>query len=108
MAEQNHIELDLDKEVAQGQYSNLAVITHSVSEFILDFAEMLPGLPKPKVVSRIILTPEHAEALKLLRGLIGRLPVETALREFNSMLEKAPTNEELISRIKVWVESMKG
>ena len=63
MAEQNHIELDLDKEVAQGQYSNLAVITHSVSEFILDFAEMLPGLPKPKVVSRIILTPEHAKRL---------------------------------------------
>ena len=65
MAEQNHIELDLDKEVAQGQYSNLAVITHSVSEFILDFAEMLPGLPKPKVVSRIILTPEHAKRLLL-------------------------------------------
>ena len=73
MAEQNHIELDLDKEVAQGQYSNLAVITHSVSEFILDFAEMLPGLPKPKVVSRIILTPENAKRLLLsLQENVGR------------------------------------
>lgn len=71
--QKNHIELDLDKEVAQGQYSNLAVITHSVSEFILDFAEMLPGLPKPKVVSRIILTPEHAKRLLLsLQENVGR------------------------------------
>ena len=55
-----------------------------------------------------ILTPAHAEAIKLLRGMLGRLPVETAVRELNSMLEKAPTNEELLPRIKVWAESMKG
>ena len=73
MTEHNKIELDLDKEIAQGQYSNLAVITHSVSEFILDFAAMLPGRPKPTVVSRIILTPEHAKRLLLsLQENVGR------------------------------------
>lgn len=57
------IEIELTEEVAQGNYSNLAVITHSTSEFILDFATMLPGLQKAKVKSRIILTPEHAKRL---------------------------------------------
>ena len=60
---QQGIDLELDAEVAQGHYSNLAIISHSPSEFILDFAAMLPGLPKPKVRSRIILTPEHAKRL---------------------------------------------
>lgn len=60
---QHGIELELDAEVAQGHYSNLAIISHSTSEFILDFAAVLPGLPKAKVKSRIILTPEHAKRL---------------------------------------------
>lgn len=55
-----------------------------------------------------ILTPEHVEGLKLLRGMLGRMPAENALREVISMLEKAATNEELLSRIKVWAESIKG
>ena len=59
----NRLEIELDAEIAQGNYSNLAVITHSTSEFIVDFAEMLPGMPKAKVKSRIILTPEHAKRL---------------------------------------------
>lgn len=59
------IDLELDAEVAQGHYSNLAIITHSTSEFIVDFAAMLPGLPKATVRSRIILTPEHAKRLLL-------------------------------------------
>ena len=62
---QHGIDLELDAEVAQGHYSNLAIISHSTSEFILDFAAMLPGLPKAKVKSRIILTPEHAKRLLL-------------------------------------------
>ena len=62
---QHGIELELDAEVAQGHYSNLAIISHSTSEFILDFAAVLPGLPKAKVKSRIILTPEHAKRLLL-------------------------------------------
>ena len=57
------IDLELDAEVAQGHYSNLAIISHSTSEFILDFAAVLPGLPKAKVRSRVILTPEHAKRL---------------------------------------------
>ncbi|NCO54561.1 MAG: DUF3467 domain-containing protein [Bacteroidetes bacterium CG02_land_8_20_14_3_00_31_25] len=55
--------IELDEETAQGIYSNLAVITHSSSEFIIDFVRIVPGVPKAKVKSRIILTPEHAKRL---------------------------------------------
>lgn len=57
------IEIQLDEQVAQGNYCNLAIIAHSTSEFIIDFATMLPGLPKARVKSRVILTPEHAKRL---------------------------------------------
>lgn len=57
------IELQIDEATAQGNYSNLAIISHSTSEFILDFATVLPGVQKAKVKSRIILTPEHAKRL---------------------------------------------
>lgn len=60
---QNQISLELKPEVARGSYSNLAVITHSHSEFILDFATMLPGMPKAEVGNRILMTPEHAKRL---------------------------------------------
>lgn len=62
---QHKLEFELSPEVAQGQYSNLAIIAHSASEFVMDFAAMLPGLQKAKVKSRIILTPEHAKKLLL-------------------------------------------
>lgn len=55
-----------------------------------------------------ILTPAHVEGLKLLKGMLGRLPAETAVKELLSMLEKASTNDELLSRIKVWAASMQG
>lgn len=61
--EQKQISIDLKPEVAKGNYSNLAIISHSHSEFIIDFAEMLPGLPKPEIVSRIVMNPEHAKRL---------------------------------------------
>lgn len=57
------IDLELDETVAQGNYSNLAIIAHSTSEFIIDFAAVMPAVPKAKVKSRIILTPEHAKRL---------------------------------------------
>lgn len=57
------LEIDLDDVVAQGNYSNLAIISHSTSEFIIDFAAVLPGVPKARVKSRVILTPEHAKRL---------------------------------------------
>lgn len=59
------IDIDLDAEVAKGQYANLAIISHSPNEFIVDFAAVLPGLRKPTVCSRIILTPEHAKRVML-------------------------------------------
>ncbi len=57
------INIELSDEVSQGTYSNLAVITHSAAEFILDFVRIMPGVPKAQVKSRIILTPEHAKRL---------------------------------------------
>lgn len=63
--EEKEIKIDLKPEVAKGSYSNLAIITHSHSEFIVDFATMLPGIPKPEVSNRIIMTPENAKRLFL-------------------------------------------
>ncbi len=63
----DQLNIELSEEVAEGTYSNLAVITHSDSEFVIDFIKMLPGIPKAKVKSRIILTPTHAK--RLLRAL---------------------------------------
>ena len=57
------INIELDEQVAEGTYSNLAIINHSVSEFIVDFIAIMPGTPKSKVKSRIILTPQHAKRL---------------------------------------------
>ena len=62
---QHKLEFELTADVAQGQYANLAIIAHSASEVILDFATMLPGMNKAKVKSRIVLTPEHAKRLLL-------------------------------------------
>jgi hypothetical protein len=59
----NQLNIELNEEVAQGIYSNLAVITHSTSEFVVDFVRVMPGIPKAGVKSRIILTPEHAKRL---------------------------------------------
>jgi len=59
----NQISIDLKEDIAQGIYSNLAIITHSPSEFIIDFVRIMPGVPKAEVKSRIILTPEHAKRL---------------------------------------------
>ena len=57
------LNIEISPEMAGGIYSNLAVITHSQSEFIVDFVQMMPGIPKPKVASRIVMTPEHAKRL---------------------------------------------
>src|SRR6202012_5658700 len=67
MEEQNNnqLNIELSEEVAEGVYSNLAIITHSSTEFVLDFIRVMPGTPKAKVKSRIILTPEHAKRLIL-------------------------------------------
>ena len=61
--EQQGLQLELPQEVAQGEYANFAIITHSSSDFIIDFARVLPGVPKAQVKSRVILAPEHAKRL---------------------------------------------
>jgi hypothetical protein len=60
---QNQINIELSEEMADGTYSNLAIITHSNAEFVVDFVRLMPGVPKAKVKSRIILTPHHAKRL---------------------------------------------
>lgn len=59
----NQLNIELSEEIAEGTYVNLAMIAHSNSEFVIDFIRMMPGLPKAKVKSRIIITPEHAKRL---------------------------------------------
>lgn len=60
---EQQINIELDEQVGEGIYSNLAVINHSASEFVVDFVCIMPGLPKAKVKSRIVLTPQHAKRL---------------------------------------------
>ena len=59
----NQLQIELSPEVAEGTYANLAIITHSSAEFVVDFIRMLPGLPKANVKSRVVLAPEHAKRL---------------------------------------------
>lgn len=62
------INIELDEKIAEGIYSNLAIINHSASEFVLDFVCIMPGTPKAKVKSRIVLTPQHAKRLLKAMG----------------------------------------
>ncbi len=59
----NQINIELSEEVAEGVYANLAMIAHSSSEFVIDFIRLMPGVPKAKVKSRVVVTPEHAKRL---------------------------------------------
>jgi hypothetical protein len=60
---ENQLNIELSEDVAEGVYSNLAIITHSNAEFVIDFVRVMPGVPKARVKSRIILTPQHAKRL---------------------------------------------
>ncbi|MCX7697047.1 MAG: DUF3467 domain-containing protein [Bacteroidales bacterium] len=62
---ENEINIELSADVAEGTYSNLVIISHSFAEFILDFVNIMPGVPKAKVKSRIIMTPQHAKRLMM-------------------------------------------
>jgi hypothetical protein len=69
----SQLNIEISEEVAEGNYANLAIITHSHAEFVIDFVNVMPGTPKSKVKSRIILTPQHAKRLmKALTENIGR------------------------------------
>lgn len=64
---EGQLNIELSEEVAEGTYSNLAIITHSTSEFVIDFIRIMPGVPKARVKNRILMTPEHAK--RLMRAL---------------------------------------
>jgi hypothetical protein len=85
---QQGLQLELPQDVAQGEYANFAIITHSSSDFIIDFARVLPGVPKAQVKSRVILAPEHAKRL------LGALQenIFRYEREFGQI--KIPTQQE--------------
>lgn len=69
----NQLNIEISEEIAEGVYANLAIITHSHAEFVIDFVNVMPGTPKSKVKSRIILTPQHAKRfMKALTENINR------------------------------------
>lgn len=68
---QNQLNIELSEETAEGQYANLAIITHSHAEFVVDFINVMPNTPKSKVKARIILTPQHAK--RLMKALIDNV-----------------------------------
>ncbi len=80
------LNIDLPEEVAEGTYSNLAVIAHSNSEFVIDFLRLVPNVPKAKVKSRIILTPQHAK--RLLKALADN--VNKFEKQFGPIKESDP------------------
>lgn len=75
MAEQNaphnQLNIEISEEIAEGSYANLAIITHSHAEFVIDFVNVMPGTPKSKVKSRIILTPQHAK--RFMKALVENI-----------------------------------
>jgi hypothetical protein len=69
----NQLNIEISEEVAEGSYANLAIITHSNAEFVIDFVNIMPGTPKSKVKSRVIFTPMHAKRfMKALQENISR------------------------------------
>ncbi len=79
------IDVEIKSEQAEGIYSNLVLIAHSGSEFILDFARLLPGLPKAKVMSRVIMSPQHVELL--------RRTLEENIKKYEARYGKIEVNE---------------
>ncbi len=67
----NQLNIEISEEIAEGSYANLAIITHSHAEFVIDFVSVMPGTPKSKVKSRIIFTPMHAK--RFMKALIENI-----------------------------------
>lgn len=97
----NQLDIELSEEIADGIYSNLAIISHSNSEFVVDFVRLLPGIPKAKVKSRIVLNPQHAK--RLLHALkdnidkfennFGEIPMQENAPQFPPMNFGGPAGE---------------
>ncbi|MFO0399451.1 MAG: DUF3467 domain-containing protein, partial [Sphingobacteriia bacterium] len=81
----NQLNIELSEDVAEGIYSNLAIISHSNAEFILDYIRILPGVPKAKVKSRIIMTPQHTKRLLLA--------IQDNIAKFESQFGEIEMNE---------------
>jgi len=67
----NQLNIEISEEIAEGTYANLAIITHSHAEFVMDFVNVMPGTPKSKVKSRIIFTPQHAK--RFMKAMIDNI-----------------------------------
>ncbi len=93
MSAENELNIELNSDVAQGSYSNLAIITHSSSEFIIDFIRMLPGVPKAQVNNRIIMTAEHAKRLFLA--------MQDNISKFESQYGEIELHNEPINRVPI-------
>ena len=91
---QNQINIELTEEIAEGTYSNLAIITHSNAEFVMDFIRVMPGIPKAKVKSRILMTPQHAKRLlKALADNIGKFEAaHGTIKDLESQGSSFPLN----------------
>lgn len=66
--QEQQLNIELTEEMADGTYANLAVITHSFAEFVIDFVNVMPNMPKAKVKSRVVMTPQHAK--RLMRAMV--------------------------------------
>lgn len=81
---QQQLNIELPEELSEGVYSNLAIISHSPQEFVIDFIRVMPGVPKAKVKSRIVVTPEHAK--RLMKALADN--VKKYEQQFGTILDK--------------------
>jgi uncharacterized protein (DUF1778 family) len=87
------LNIELPEDIADGIYSNLAIINHSVSEFVVDFISIMPGKPKAKVKSRIVLTPQHAKRfMKALADNIKKFEQANGEIEENEKVPNIPLN----------------
>ena len=71
LSPEQQLNIELSEEMADGTYANLAIITHSFAEFVIDFVNVMPNVPKAKVKSRIVMTPQHSK--RLMRALIDNI-----------------------------------
>jgi len=69
--DQQQLNIELSEEMADGTYANLAIITHSFAEFVMDFINVMPNAPKARVKSRVVMTPHHAK--RLMRALVDNV-----------------------------------
>ena len=84
---ENQLNIELSEEVAEGVYSNLAVITHSQAEFVMDYIQMMPGMPRAKVRSRVVMSPQSAK--RLMRALIENVQ---KYEQSNGIIKDEDTN----------------